>query len=190
MRTVTYEEIRVLAFRKAGYPRDKAAPSDAEDFRDAMMDQLEDVWNREAWPELVMDFVEVTAVDGQFTKDEETYGDVLSLFHTGNPNLTTMAVPVAAWVDGGGIVRVSTTETALFVEYQMPVPDLPEYGDPALATTILPVRFKQPLASLCAADLIEDEDPGKAERLRARAERELVRQASRFSAPWWRKGSV
>jgi hypothetical protein len=188
MKTVTYAQIASLAAREAGRPPGKLPTSEAELLRDFIGDHLPEVWNREAWPELCNDFEIVTLANGQFAKSDSTKGDVLSIYVGGNPQVNTICQPVEDWVETDGAVRVNPGASgAVFVEYQDPVATLPEYGAAGLDATTLPERFKYPLARLAAADLIEEEDPGKAERLRNRAERELQRQASRFSVPWWRR---
>jgi len=189
MRTVTYAQIASLAARLAGRPPDKLPVSEAELLRDFIGDHLPRVWNREAWPELCNDFETVAVANGQFAKDDATKGDVLSIYSQGNPQTQTNVIAVTEWVETDGAVRVTdpTGSASLYVEYQDPVATLPGYGEAGLDATVLPERFRYPLARLAAADLMEDEDPIKSERLRARAERELIEQASRFSAPWWRK---
>jgi hypothetical protein len=189
MKTVTYSQIESLAARLAGRPPDKLPPSEAELLRDFIGDHLPRLWNREAWPELCNDFETVTVASGQFSKSDTTKGDVLSIYSQGNPQTQTNVIAIKDWVETDGAVRVTdpTGSASLYVEYQDPVATLPEYGVAGLDATVLPERFRFPLARLAASDLIEDEDPPKAERLRARAERELVEQASRFGRPWWRK---
>jgi hypothetical protein len=151
------------------------------------VDHLEDLWAREAWPELCNDFEAVTLANGQFTKNDATKGDVLSVYIGGNPQTTTICDRVTNWVEGDGVVRLTTDLTGtVYVEYQDIVPTLPDYGEATLAAFALPARFKLPLACLAAADLVEDEDPAKAGRLRQRAESELLRQTSRWKSPWWR----
>lgn len=188
MTTTTYDEIKNLALRLAGQPPDKSPDSDLELIRDFIGDHLPRLWNREAWPELCNDFEQVTLSSGQFAKNDATKGDVLSIWVGGNPQTTTFCTPIEDWVETDGAVRVTTPETgSLWVEYQDPVATLPDYGVAGLGATTLPLRFKFPLARLAAADLLQDEDPIKAERLRSAAERDLLEQSSRFTSPWWRR---
>jgi hypothetical protein len=189
MKTVTYAEISSLAARLAGRPPDKLPVSEAELLRDFIGDHLPRIWNREAWPELCNDFETVAVASGQFSKNDATKGDVLSIYSQGNPQIQTNVIAVKDWVETDGAVRVTdpTGSASLYVEYQDPVATLPDYDEAGLDATTLPERFRFPLARLAAADLIEEEDPAKAERLRSRAERELGEQASRFNRPWWRK---
>lgn len=191
MKTVTYAQIRDLAARLAGRPPDKLPTSEAELLRDFIEDHLSWLWNQEAWPELCQDFVAVSVANGQFAVSA-TQGDVLAVYASGNPQTTTICTPLLDWVEQDEVVRVTypNLPSTLYVEFQDPIPTLPDYGDADLDATTLPYRFRYPLARYAAADLLEDEDPAKAERLRKKAEIEIESQASVLTTPWWRRAKL
>lgn len=190
MPTTTYSAILQLAARLAGRPPDKLPTSEAQLLRDFIGDHLAVVHVREAWPESCRDFRSATLTDGAFAIVTADEGDLLSLYAAGNPQTTTVCTRLDDWSEGDDVIRVtgpSDLTGTLYAEFQTPVPTLPDYGDTDLDATALAGRYKFPLARLAAADLLENRDPAKALKLRAAAEVELLRQASRIKTPWWRR---
>lgn len=163
-------------------------------------EELPDIWNREAWPELC-DHIEAVSLDANncFSTregDEDEMGDILALVYGGNP-LTTNQVTVldrANWsrLDNRVSVLAPTTGGGLYVDWQTPPPDLLDNddldiaSDDDLADYEIPARFKFPLAARGAALLVAEEDPAQAGVLRGMAEANLARQTARLKRPWWR----
>lgn len=193
MKTTTYAKVLQLAAIEAELLDDtapsgvKLTPSMAAMLQPKIQNHLEKIWQREAWPELCNDFTAVTLTDGAFTTNPATQGALLSLYHGGNPQQTTVCTRIEDWAEGDEKVYVTSELTGTFyAEFQDPVTTLPDYGNTALATTTLPARFLFPLARLAGADLLEPENPAKANSLRALAYADLLEQASQLKTPWWR----
>lgn len=208
MKTVPYSQIQALAADLAGRPRDKLPTSEATMLRAFFAEELPDLWNREAWPELC-DHIEAVTLDANacFSTregDSDEMGDILAIIEGGNPLTTNAAtvLPREQYTRLDDRVNVRALSGSLYVDWQTPAPDLLDddaiiatvvVGTPS-ATTIalalplyeLPARFKLPLAARGAALLIAEEDPAQAGVLRGLAENNLMRQVTRLSKPWWR----
>ena len=97
MKTVTYSQIEALAGDLAGRMRDKLPTSEATMLRAFFAEELADLWNREAWPELC-DHIEAVTLDANLCfdtreGDANEMGDILALIVGGNP-MTTSQVTV------------------------------------------------------------------------------------------------
>lgn len=193
MLTITYDELKAAVIPLAGQPIGKSP--DAALIRVYAGLHLPRIHRKEAWPESCMDFAEVTLTDGEFTFDEETQGELLSLYALGNPQTTTIVERLHDWSENDGVIRVtvpalssdgSANNGTLYAEFQTPPATLPAYGDDDLGETELPARYEFPLAAMIAAEILAKEDPAEAARLRKEATVELEEQASRIKRPWWR----
>lgn len=200
MKTVPYSQIEALAADLAGRPRGKLPTSEATMLRAFFAEELPDLWNREAWPELC-DHLEAVTLDANncFSTregDADEMGDILALIEGGNP-LTTNAVSVLprekyTRLNDRVNVRTANSSAGLWVDWQTPAPDLLDNdalgiaNDAALGAYALPARFKKPLAARGAALLLAEEDPAQAGVLRGIAEANLARQTARLTKPWWR----
>lgn len=195
MITVPYSEIVALAAQLAGRADDTASgglrlpPSEATAFLAFLADELVAVWTAAAWPELTPAIASVTAANRQFSKREGTddeMGDLLGIWITANPQLTTVCTALEDWAEADGIVRVQTDQTALFVEYLLPAPDLLDVAAANLDAYPLPRRFKPLLAFKAAGFLLATEDPALAEKYRQLGEYRLAREMEKVPVPWWR----
>lgn len=65
MKTVSYENIKLLAADLAGRPRNKLPASEATMLRAFFASELPDLWQREAWPELC-DHLEAVELDAEY----------------------------------------------------------------------------------------------------------------------------
>lgn len=194
MLTTTYDAILAAVIPLAGQPIGKSP--DAALVRVYAGLHLPRLHQREAWPGTAMDFVAVTVADGEFTKNETTQGDLLSLYAGGNPQTSTTVQRLDDWEEGDGVVRVtfraftasaSAGHGTLYAEFQTPPPTLPAFGAAGLGATAIPAVYEFPLAALVAAELLAKEDPAEASRLRGLANTLLLEEAGRFKRPWWRK---
>lgn len=197
MKTVTYEQIKLLAADLAGQPRGKLPTSDATMLRAFFAAELPDLWNREAWPELC-DHLETVTLDANncFSLREgaaDEMGDILAVIIGGNPLTSTLirTIPKEQVTRLNGRAHITTDLTgSVYVDWQTPAPDLLAAAldvEATLNAYTLPARFKLPLAARGAAMLLDDENPQKATLLRGTAELELSKQAARLEKPWWRK---
>lgn len=188
MLTITYDQLKAAVIPLAGQPIGKSP--DAALIRVYAGLHLPRLHRKEAWPESCMDFVAVSVTDGEFTRNESTQGELLSLYARGNPQTTTTVERVVDWSDGDGVVRVTSPAYAndgtLYAEFQTPPVTLPAYGAAGLGATTIAARYEFPLAALIAAEILAKEDPAEAARLRAAATVELIEQVSRIKRPWWR----
>ena len=190
MLTITYADLLATIIPLAGQPIGKSP--DAELIRLYVGRQLPQIHTLAAWPESCMDFVAVTLANGQFTKNEATQGDLLSLYANGSPQLTTIVHRLDDWSEGNGVIRVTvyhlTNATGtLYAEFQTPPAPLPAYGAAGLAAAPLPARYGFALAAWVAADIVAKEDPLESARLRREGDDDLKTQASQLKPPWWRR---
>lgn len=199
MNTATYSAVRTLAAYYAGRADDttggdlRLPPSESALLLAFIADELIQVWQAEAWPELCNDFEAVSVTDKAFSKregDNDEMGDILSIYITGSPHTTTLCSPIEDWVEADGEVRVETTEATVYVEYQDPAPDLLAVDSGDLDDYELPLRFKPILALRAAAWLLAEEDPARAEKYRQLANARLAYEAGRVTVPWWRRAVV
>lgn len=191
MKTVTFNDIKQLAFELADRPRADIPPTEATMFLAFCAAELPDLWNKEAWPELCANVESVGVTNGVFGKregDADEIGDVLGVFDS-DPRSSSKGFNTLEFVEEDDQVRCLTSSADVWVDWQLPAPDLLSIAADQLAATTLPARFKLPLAFRGAAHLLAPEDPGRAGQYRAMAEVELSRQASRLQRPWWRKPS-
>jgi hypothetical protein len=206
MRTITYQRIKELSAQLASRTTDNLPTTEVAMLRAFFAAELPDLWNREAWPELC-DHLEAVTLDSVncFSKrlgDEDEMGDILALVQGADPRTSNQVTVLgrSRWVDMGSQVNVlapnqdsqlSTISSQLWVDWQTPCPNLlsATYDDATdLNALELPERFLLPLAMRGAALLLADEDPGRASAYRMTADGELLKQAARMSAPWWRRG--
>lgn len=196
MKTTTYETIKNLAADLAGRPRGKLPTSEATMLRTFFAVELPDLWQREAWPELCDNLEQVTLdSEGCFDLregDADEMGDILAVIVGGNPLVTTQVTKLdpaqVTRLDGRVNVPASAVDAALWVDWQLPCPDLLDSDlDATLDATTLPKRFELALAMRGAALLLSEEDPMRAAALRSAADVELAKQAQRIAVkPWWR----
>lgn len=103
MKTVLYTDVLYRAAELAGRPRDKLPVSEATMLQSSIAVDLEDLWNRVAWPELNPDPLNVTVVGQKFTKNEAQTGGV-ALINNDVVDVTFViggtAVPVSASTSG------------------------------------------------------------------------------------------
>jgi hypothetical protein len=191
MKTVAYSAIKRLAASRADRPVDKLPTGEAALLRNELAEWLPQLWNREAWPELCRGEA-LALTDHAFDKREgetDEIGDILGVYAGGNPETAT-AVLALEWTEADGAARVLTDETSVYVEWQLPPPDLldADYDTAAALDALeLPRRLREPLSLYGAAALIESENVVRAAQLRSRAELNLARQASALRPPWWRQ---
>lgn len=117
-------------------------------------------------------------------------GDILAIVSGGDPrtNNAVQTLDRDQWTELDDLVNVIASPLgSLYVDWQTPVPDLLSVASADLAAYELPRRFRNVLAWLGAAMLLEDEDPARANKCRAAAELDLLKQATRIKKPWWRK---
>lgn len=200
--TTTYSEIKNLAAEMADRTRDNLPTSEATMLRSFLAADLLEMWVQEAWPE-ISDNMEAVELDTDRCFDKrigETneMGDILAVIIGGNPMATTavQVLPKDQFTELDGRVNtmfstptdsLQTGSTpAVFVNWQLPVPDLTAVADDELDDYELPIRFKLPLVWKAAAKLLAPEDPPRAAQLDAMADRLLLRMAQRVPRPWWR----
>lgn len=194
--TIGYDKIRdyaaILAER---VPLTMDATGGLPDSENLMLaltfaNELPDLWNREAWPELCDNLEAMTLTNGVVTKREaptaNPQGDILGVY-TADPQSRTTGWQALDFVEGNSRIQVQTILDSVYVDWQLPPTELDDLTAAELTAIELPVRFRLPLALLGAAALLDAEDAGKAAAYRARCERELIKQASRIQAAWWRR---
>jgi len=195
MRTVTYQRIKELAGQLAGREPAKLPTAEAAMLRTFCAAHLDELWRREAWPELC-DHLEAVTLDAAqcFSLregDGDEIGDVLWLGDA-DPRTSPTATRLNVWTRLNNRVHVATTLATIWVDWQTPVPDLLAAdldASAALNAYPLPERFRLMLAYLGAAALQAEAEPGQAALFRAAAAAELARQAQpgQLSVPWWRR---
>lgn len=195
MRITTYSQVLALAAQLAGRADDTTSglrlpPSEAQLLLAFLAAELLDLWTIEAWPELCPDIAPVTLdADKTFSKregEDNEMGDILSIHICGNPQLTTIAEAVPDFAEADGKVRVQTDQTTLYVEYQLPAPDLLTVPANELDAYELPLRFKNPLAFKAAGWLLTQEDPALSEKYRQLGNAKIALDAGKIPVPWWR----
>lgn len=194
--TVTYEQVFDLAVQLAGRTPENVPVSEATMLQAFCAGELRDLWKKEAWPELCDNLTEVALIDGAFSKnagEDDEMGDILAVFDA-DPRVAQ------AWhrfaphriTEGNGRVYVKTSRETVWVDYQLPVPDLLDASlvgptnEAALLAVTLPERFRMALAYRGAAHLLATEDPALAGTYANAAEAELQRMASQVRKPYWR----
>lgn len=189
---ISYQTIWNLAVQLAGRTPDNVPPAEETMLQAFFAAELPDLWNKEAWPELCDNLRQVTLTGGAFSKNLGTVneiGDVLGVY-TLDPRQTPgwSRFPSNRVVEANGQVYVSTNLGAVFVDFELPAPDLldPSLNEAALMATVLPSRFRLPLAFRGAAHLLSTEDPELANKYLTMAENELARQAAKVQRPYWR----
>lgn len=193
MKTCTYSQILDRAAEYAGRTRDKVPLSEQVILRSTLADELSDVWTGQDWPEL-RDWFQATIVDGVFSKNEGSedpaapeMGDILGVY-SADPRVTTKFHAVE-FEEGDGEVRIFGNYASVFVEYQLPAPDLETVADGDLDGFTLPERFRKILAWQGAAVLLTaDGDAAGAGVRMGLADRALTKQVTRLpSNPPWRR---
>lgn len=192
--TITYGTIWNLAVRLSGRPVANVPLEEEAMLQTFFAAELPDLWVKEAWPELCDNLLAVTLTAGVFSKNlgaAGEIGDILGVF-TLDPRATPgwQRFPASRIVEGNGQVRVATSLATVWVDYQLPVPDLldPALTEATLMASVLPSRFRLPLAFRGAAHLLATEDPLLANKYLTLAENELQQQASHpsMTKPYWR----
>jgi hypothetical protein len=123
-------------------------------------------------------------------------GDILGIFNL-DPRVPTNCwhrLPASRMTEGNGLVYVKTNLQSLWVDYQLPVPDLLDptlvgsANEAALMAVTLPGRFRMTLAFRGAGRLLAEENPVLSNSFLGMAEQELGRQAANCGMfkPWWR----
>ena len=194
--TVSYQTIWNLAVSLALQTPDNVPDKDSAALQIFMAAELEDLWRKEAWPELCDNLTQVTLANNVFSKNlgqANEMGDILGIYDQ-DPRVTPQWRRFEAdriW-DGDGQVYVDTGLNQVWVDYQLPCPDLldpslaGQNNEAALMAVTLPSRFRFPLAYRGAGLLLAGEDPALSAARIKQAEVELARQASRLAQPWWR----
>lgn len=189
MKTVTYNDILYRAAEMAGRTRDKLPVSEATILRAALAVDLEDVWNKQCWPELIPDPVQVDVESQQFDKDEDEMGDVLTVL-TANPLVTTKW-RLVGFQERDGAVWIDENRASVWVEYLLPMPDLMAVEDDELATYEIPQRFRAYLSLRGAGALLNADLAGSGNGVLGQAEAALVNQIQRLPPPpEWRQVRV
>ena len=193
MKTCTYNDVLYRAGELAGRTRDKLPLSEATMLQGFLATELEDVWRSQAWPELVMDFVQVTCdANRLFSKNEGLAGELGEILTvaSANPRVTTRYRCLGfeerddeVWVDEG--------LAQPWVEAMLPPPDLMSLSEAPLANQTLPGRFRNYLSFMAAAHLLNADVPGSGGVWLGLAERALAKQVQRLAAPPdWRQVRV
>jgi hypothetical protein len=199
---ITYETIWDLAVSLAGQTQDNVNEKDSVLLQVYLAGELPDLWNKEAWPELCDNLSNspVTLTNGVFSKnlgEANEIGDILGIYDQ-DPRVSGNCwhrLPPDRYVDAFGQVYVKTGLGQVWVDYQLPVPDLLDPGligqvnEATLMAIVLPARFRLPLAYRAAAHLIATEDPAMSSQYLKMAEMELARQTAspQLKRPWWRQ---
>src|SRR5271156_914613 len=142
MATVSYNSVLFTAAEIAGRDRSRINNEDALMLQGFIDTSLQDLWNREAWPDLTPDPQPFVPVSGQILKTAgvlvnpfdpasgTVMGDILGVYRT-NPlhSRHSMGHPME-WDEGNGTVRIYGPQLylgpsgAAWVEYMYAVPDL------------------------------------------------------------------
>jgi hypothetical protein len=201
--TVTYGTIWDLAVHLAARETANVPAKESVLLQTVFAAELKDLWRRAAWNELCDNVKEVTLISGVFSKNLGTaneIGDVLGVFNEdpravscwGGSGVWPHRIRRDDWWEANGQVYVRTHRTTVWVDYQLPCPDLLDPDlvgtahEAALMAATLPERFRTPLACRGAAKLLAAEDPGRAKELETMAEVDVARQMALLEAPWWR----
>ena len=195
---ITYEQIWDLAVSMAGQTQDNVTEKDSVLMQVFLAGELPDLWNKEAWPELCDNLTQVSLANNAFSLnqgDPNEMGEILGLYPQDprNPSHGWDRIRPDRYWTGDGQVYVDTGLAQIWVDYQLPVPDLldpsliGQNNEAALMAVTLPNRFRLPLAYRGAGHLVATEDPQLSGMLTKMAEVELGRQAAKLTLPWWRR---
>lgn len=147
--------MRDKAAELAGRTRDKIPVSEATILLGFIASDLLEIWNMQAWPELVPDPEQMAVTDRRIGKRlglATELGDVLGVF-TANPLATTRYRHVE-WEEADGFIRVHGSNALLWVEYMLPAPDLLNVAAADLEATTIPRRFGNYLSMRAAGQLL------------------------------------
>lgn len=200
MRTVTILEWKNLVAYLAGRAEDttstgKLTPAEAVSIMGFLASDICQVWNREAWPALCDNMESITVTSRAFSKRvgaADEIGDILAVIEGGtDPRTTTICrtLPRDKWTDLETRVLVTSNESALWVDWQLPCPT-PTAVIAYTNVSTLPEVLHYALACRAAAFLVADEDPVRTAQLGRLAEMDLNYRASKITTPWWRKSTV
>lgn len=200
---ITYAVIWNLAVQLGGRTPDNVPLAESTMLQAFFATELRDLWKKEAWPELCDNIVQVTLTStpggaNVFSKNlglTNEMGDILGVFNL-DPRIPTQP----CWekfrsdrvVEGNGQVYVRTSLQQVWVDYQLPCPDLLDptlvgiANQAALMAATLPERFRLPLAYRGAGHLLTTEDPALAAQFAKLGDLEVARQAATVTRPWWR----
>lgn len=204
MKTVVYSEVLERAAELASRTRDKIPPSEALMLQGFLAVELQMVWNKEAWPELVPPPWQASVTEGAFSKRERSLvpgyaappydpenpeiGDVLGVF-SGNPLASTRCRPLD-FIEGDNVVRLpgSNVPAQVWVEFVLPRPDLMRLTGATLSAYGILGRFSNYLALRAAGWLLKaDSQEASAGACYGLAEAALRAEMNRLPpAPWWR----
>lgn len=203
MKTITYNEILYRAAETAGRVRTQIPVPEAAMLKSILSMELRRIWQGMDWNELIPDPIEVAVTDGQFSKNEGStneaapeMGDILGVW-TGNPRNYSGQYLALAHDEGDGVVRLRPPESGtgdsvsmpetVWVEYQLPCPDLVGVAAADLAEYPLPEKFAPWLAARAAGHLLSADGATSLAGVQfGLAEVYLQEQEARITRPEWR----
>jgi len=199
MKTTTFQDVFNAAAELAKRSRDKMAAQELVSLQGFLASEFEELFPLRAWPDLIPPVLNVTAVGGQFSKNEGQageLGEILDVMDV-NPQASGRRRHVRhfGFYEGDGVVWVETGNTNLWVEFMQAYPsrawpDLAPMTQAAFFAAVLPRRWRQYLAHKAAARLLDTDDVSQAA---AALKQEQLAQAALVDAinrlppePWWR----
>jgi hypothetical protein len=211
MKTITYNEVLYRAAEAAGRVRSALPVAEATMLKSILALELRSIWYRCDWNELIPDPLQVTVTNAAFSKNEGStdplapeLGDILGVY-TGNPRNFTQQWFDLAFDEGDDAVRLRPPEptapawpwwwqllngsmpSTVWVEYQLPCPDLNSLGATELANYELPEKFGPWLAARAAGHLLlGDGATAMAGVQLGMAETYRQEQEARITRPEWR----
>lgn len=206
MQTTTFQEVLYAAAEFAARSRDQLPDQEYPMTQGFLAAELQRLWNTRPWPDLVPPVLNVTAANGQFSKEQQGAVDgwlglVLGVY-TQNPQTPACAGAffrrprALSFYDGDGVVYLDTPRESVWVEYMRPYPSqaFPDINPVAMTTANFlaakcPLRFRYILAHKAAAHLFKaDLGPPFFALEMQLGEQELANEILRMpSPPPWRR---